>query len=254
MPDTTPVRFHFDFISPYAYLAWTQIHALCARHGRAVEPVPTLFAALLDAHGQKGPAEIPAKRAYVFKDALRTATALGIPIGAPPSHPFNPLVALRVCTLDRDPGPQRLLIDALYAATWGGGAGVESREEVARILHSLGHDPDATIAAAETPANKERLRTRTAEAVAAGVFGVPTAIADGEIAWPQLRSTARGGTVRSPGTRLRGGRRGVDSLPHLDRALAGHDPFTALPAETRARWQRITPTATRKGSAGSTAV
>ena len=53
-----PVTFYFDYISPYAYLAWTQIHRLAERNGRGVDPVPVLFAALLDANGQKGPAEI----------------------------------------------------------------------------------------------------------------------------------------------------------------------------------------------------
>ena len=37
-------RFHFDFLSPYAYLAWTQVHAIAERHGREVEAVPVLFA------------------------------------------------------------------------------------------------------------------------------------------------------------------------------------------------------------------
>ena len=37
------IRFHFDFISLYAYLAWTQIHALAVRHGRSVELVLVLF-------------------------------------------------------------------------------------------------------------------------------------------------------------------------------------------------------------------
>ena len=77
------LRFHFDYLSPYAYLAWTQIHALAQRHGRTVEPVPTLFAALLAHGGTKGPAEIPAKRIYVFKDALRTARLLGVPLQLP---------------------------------------------------------------------------------------------------------------------------------------------------------------------------
>ena len=70
-----PLQLYFDFISPYAYLAWTQVHALAARHGRPVQPVPVLFAALLDANGQKGPAEIPRKRVWVFKDTLRHAHA-----------------------------------------------------------------------------------------------------------------------------------------------------------------------------------
>ena len=96
------IRFHFDFISPYAYLAWTQIHALAARHGRSVEPVPVLFAALLDHHGTKGPAEIPAKRRYLMFDVVRKARALGVPIGPPPAHPFDPLLALRVASVPMD--------------------------------------------------------------------------------------------------------------------------------------------------------
>jgi len=70
------ITFYFDFLSPYAYIAWTQIQPLALRHGRRVEPAPVLLAGLLNAHGQKGPAEIPAKRAYVFKDVLRKAHRL----------------------------------------------------------------------------------------------------------------------------------------------------------------------------------
>ncbi len=54
-----PLRFCFDYLSPYAYLAWTRMPALAARHGRAVEPVPVLLAGLLNALGSVGPAEIP---------------------------------------------------------------------------------------------------------------------------------------------------------------------------------------------------
>jgi 2-hydroxychromene-2-carboxylate isomerase len=58
---TTALRFYFDYISHNAYIAWTQVHDLAARHRRTVDPVPVLFAGLLNQHGQKGPAEIPAK-------------------------------------------------------------------------------------------------------------------------------------------------------------------------------------------------
>lgn len=54
---TTPIRFHFDFLSPYASLAWTQVHALADRYGRGVEPIPSSFAALLDANGNPGASE-----------------------------------------------------------------------------------------------------------------------------------------------------------------------------------------------------
>ena len=127
MASGDPIRLYFDFISPYAYLAWKGVHALAAEHGRSVEAVPILFAALLDAHGTKGPAEVPAKREYVFKDALRRATMAGLTLVPPPAHPFNPLLALRAASFPADdPAGQRRLIDELFAATWAGGGGVES--------------------------------------------------------------------------------------------------------------------------------
>ena len=215
------IRFHFDYLSPYAYLAWTQIHALAARHGRTVEPVPTLFAALLAHGGTKGPAEIPAKAVYVFKDSLRTARLLGVPLLPPPSHPFNPLVALRVSGLAQG-DDQRRLIDALFQATWGGGDGVETEEKVARVADAVGFDGDALVARAATPEGKDRLRSATEAAIAAGVFGVPTMLADGELFW------------------------GYDSFGHLDRYLAGADP---LRPEDLARLASIRPTATRRTEA-----
>ena len=97
-----PLLFYFDFISPYAFLAWTQIRGIAARCEREVEPVPVLFAGLLNAHDQKGPAEIPAKRRYLFKDIARKAHRLGVAsVAPPPAHPFNPLLPLRIASLPR---------------------------------------------------------------------------------------------------------------------------------------------------------
>ena len=52
------LRFYFDYLSSNAYLAWTQLPKLASRFGVAVEPIPVLFAGLLEAHGQLGPAEV----------------------------------------------------------------------------------------------------------------------------------------------------------------------------------------------------
>src|SRR5215468_8820411 len=103
------ITLHFDFLSPYAYLAWCALPALAERYGQTIRPVPTLLAALL-AHGQtRGPAEIPAKRVYVFKDTLRSAALMGVPLSPPPSHPFNPLLALRVAGLVEGPAQNALI-------------------------------------------------------------------------------------------------------------------------------------------------
>lgn len=218
------LAFHFDFLSPYAYLAWTQIHTLAGLYGRRVVPVPTLLAALL-AHGDtRGPAEIPAKRVYVFKDVVRTAQVLGVPLEPPPNHPFNPLCALRACAVDGLGDDQRKeLIDALFLATWGGGDGVDGEDKVRAVADGIGLDGEAIVAAASTESAKDRLRDATGRAIGHGVFGVPTVHVDGELFF------------------------GLDAFDHLERFLAGDDPFQrgAIDAALLARWQAITPSASR---------
>ena len=216
-----PISFHFDYLSPYAYLAWTQIHALAARNGRDVLPVPTLFAALLDHSGSRGPAEIPAKRVYIFKDSLRLAHVFGVPLVPPPRHPFNPLLALRVSSIELAADERRRLIDALYRGAWGGGGGVDSPEAVTRLLDAAGFDGAGLLARAATPEIKDRLRAQTDAAIAAGVFGVPTMRVDGELFW------------------------GCDSFGHLERFLRGEDP---LPADAIERWRDLPAGAQRPGS------
>lgn len=217
---SSPIELHFDFLSPYAYLAWTQIHTLAAAHGREVMPVPTLFAALLTHNQTRGPAEIPSKRLYVFKDSQRTARALGVPFAPPPTHPFSPLVALRASSV-LDGEPRRRLVSALFDATWGGGDGVDTAEKVARQASLAGLDGPALVARAGTEEAKAKLRAQTDLAIDRGVFGVPTMWVDGELFW------------------------GYDSFPHLSRFLDGRDPLTP---EDVAKWAHVTPSARRNGA------
>lgn len=218
-----PIQFLFDTISPYAWLAWTRIHALADRHGRPVEPVPILLAALLDAHGQLGPGEIPAKRVYVFRDVLRSARHLGLDLSPPPAHPFNPLLSLRIAALDHgDPRVQFTVVDALFEAVWGGGPGVTDATALAAFLSSRGLDGAGLVVRAQTPTAKARLRATTDEALAQGVFGVPTVLVGGEMFW------------------------GFDSFDHLDRYLADGQTYDP---EKAAAWDALEAQATRSGVA-----
>lgn len=180
----SPLLFYFDFISPYAYLAATQVSALAARHERPLTMVPVVFAKLLDAHGTVGPAEVPAKRTYVFKDAWRKARRLGVgPLVPPPSHPFNPLLALRVATLSMGDDEKVRLVRALFDATWKSGAGVDTEARVVAAATSAGFDGASLVERAQTPENKERLKAATEDAVKRGIFGVPTLLVDDELFW-----------------------------------------------------------------------
>jgi 2-hydroxychromene-2-carboxylate isomerase len=213
------MKFYFDYISPYAYIAWRQLPAIAARHGQAIEPVPVVFGALLGAHGTKGPAEVPAKRRYILHDVYRKARRAGVPLALPPAHPFNPLAALRASSLALPDDQRRALIDALYAAVWQTGEGIEEPDAVARIAASVGLDGEAIARAAGEPDAKARLRAQTDEALAAGVFGVPSVIVDGELFW------------------------GVDALDLLDDFLARRE---SVPAEMVARWDALPATAVRR--------
>ncbi len=93
------LRFYVDYISSNAYLAWLALPRLVAKYDIEIEPVPVLFAGLLEAHGQLGPAEVPAKILWMWKNNLRKAAQLGAPLNRPAYHPFNPLLALRASSL-----------------------------------------------------------------------------------------------------------------------------------------------------------
>ena len=97
------VDWFFDFISPFAYLQSEQLGALGPKVRVRFRPV--LFAALLAANGQKGPAEIARKRVFTYRFAFWQAKRQGIVLKMPPEHPFNPLPLLRLaiacdCTPD----------------------------------------------------------------------------------------------------------------------------------------------------------
>jgi 2-hydroxychromene-2-carboxylate isomerase len=197
-----PLRFLFDYISPYAYLCWTQIGELARRHGRAVEPVPVLFAGLLSAHGTLGPAEVPAKRVYLFKDVARSAKRLGVPIQLPFAHPFNPLLPLRLTALDWSNQQAVRLVDRIFAATWAERRDVTDAVVLSELLRECGLEAERTLRLAD-PEVKARVRDNTDRAIAEGVFGVPSILVDGEYFW------------------------GLDSLANIEQRLRGEDPVSS---------------------------
>jgi 2-hydroxychromene-2-carboxylate isomerase len=176
------LEFCFDPVSPYVWLAARSLDRL-ADAGLALRFVPVLFAGLLKAHGNLGPAEIPAKRRYVFHDVMREAAQRGLPFAGPPGHPFNPLASLRMCTALEDDGERRRLALALIAACWEGGEDIADAAVLARLADEAGFDGQALLARAATPEVKQALAEATETAIADGIFGVPTFRLDGELFW-----------------------------------------------------------------------
>jgi 2-hydroxychromene-2-carboxylate isomerase len=165
---TLSVDWYFDFVSPFSYIALHRLGELPVQ----VSYKPVLFAGLLNHYGQKGPAEIPAKRKWTYRWCTWWAKELGIPFRFPAMHPFNPLPHLRLA-LAAGCSPQT--VGYIFERLWTtGGAAERGFDE---LCAELKVDP-AMLAAA-----KEPLRKNTEGAAARGVFGVPSFVIDGEVFW-----------------------------------------------------------------------
>jgi len=218
--DPSRLYFFLDYLSHNAYLAWHQAPALAARHKLVLTPVPVVFGALLSHYRQVGPAELPAKSGWMLRNVLRKARMHDIPIAPPASHPFNPLLPLRVsCAVDES---QRVaLVDRLFRATWAEGRAVSEPDTVRALLLELGLPAEALLAAAASDAVKQQLRQNTDQALAQGIFGVPTLCARGELFW------------------------GFDDLEYLDMFLSGRDVLSAERHELQA-WMKVRPSVERR--------
>lgn len=170
------IVWYFDFISPFAWLQWPRVRTLAGE--REVFLRPILFAGVLDHHGQKGPAEIAGKREFTYRHVLWRARETGRSMRFPPAHPFNPLAALRLCIAA---GSSVTATDAIFDWIWGQGRAGDSAQALASVAERLAiADVEAAIA---DPAVKTALRENTDDAIAAGVFGVPTLSLGGRLFW-----------------------------------------------------------------------
>lgn len=170
------VDWYFDFISPFAYLASRQIDHLPEQ--LMLRPKPILFAGLLKHWGQKGPAEITKKRQFTYQFVLWQAQRLGIPLRFPPMHPFNPLVSLRLALAA---GSSLEAIHHIFHFIWGEGRLPDLPIELSELCDRLQLPDGATRIASEEV--KADLRANTDEAIARGVFGVPTLAINEQLFW-----------------------------------------------------------------------
>ncbi len=186
------ITFHYDPVSPYAYLAFERLPEVLMGHSVLVRYKPLLFAALLKAHGQLGPAEIPAKRDWTYRQVSWLGQHHGVALQMPAAHPFNPLPLLRLglaCTSDAAPGEtSRYVTEQLFHHVWRGGLDASDPARLGRLQTVL-EDHMARLGrpwqAPDGDAVKQRLRTNTDEAIAQGLFGVPALVVDGRAFWGQ---------------------------------------------------------------------
>lgn len=181
-----PIDFHFDFSSPYSYIANEWIDALAARHGRTVRRHAILLGATFAVAELKSPVSYPLKRDYALRDFQRSAGFERVPYVQPEPFPIPTQNAARVFWWLKDSegeGAAAAWARAGFRAFFTRGIPLNDPAALKALVAEAGLDADAAEAAWSHPMWKERLKRANDEAIAAGVFGAPWFVIDGEPFW-----------------------------------------------------------------------
>lgn len=203
------ITFYLDFISPYAWLAFEQLPRTLEGLSVRVRYRSVLLDALLQQHGNPGPAGIAPKRDWTYRHVTWLGHSLGVGLDMPARHPFPPLPLLRLALECSDDGCiNRYTADAILRHVWQGGADALEPQRLDALRVQLAEQLRQDEGAGERA--KRLLRENTDTAAARGVFGVPMFEVQDKLFW------------------------GLDSLPML-RAFLDGDAWFDGPAWEAAR-------------------
>ncbi len=190
------IIFHLDFVSPYAWLAFERLPEVLEGLSHSVEYRPVLLGALLQQHGNPGPAGIAPKRDWTYRHAVWLGHSLGVPLAMPARHPFNPLPLLRLAlACSADGSINRFVAGTVFRHVWQGGHDALDAQRLTDLAAEL--EPQRKPGDDDGARAKALLRANTEAAAARGVFGVPAFEADGRLFWgcdslPMLRACLEG--------------------------------------------------------------
>ncbi len=180
------IDFYFDFSSPYSYIANEWVDALAARHGRTVNRHAILLGVTFAAAELKSPVSYPIKREYSLHDFARSAGFEGLPFQMPEPFPLATQNAARIFWWLHDGQSE----DAAAAWTRSGlralftrGVRLDDQAALKALAAESGLDAEAAVAACADARWKDRLKQANEAALAAGVFGAPFFVVDGEPFW-----------------------------------------------------------------------
>ena len=182
----SPVHFYFDFSSPYSYIASEWLDDLAARHGRSVQRHAILLGVTFQAAELKSPVAYPIKREYSVRDFARSARFHGLPYKLPEPFPIPTQNAARIFWWlhdTRGPDAAAAWSRAGLRAVFQRGAALNDAATLKALATEHGLDPAEVEAVWNDPRWKDRLKRANEEAIAAGVFGAPFFVVDGEPFW-----------------------------------------------------------------------
>ena len=177
------VEYFFDYVSPFAYLADTQLPALAQRTGAEIVHRPFFLGGVMQATKNSPPITVPSKGRYMFVEIQRWAKRYGVPANPNPHFPVNTLTAMRVAVAALGEPRFGDLHRALFRAVWVDGKNLADEAVLEATVAAAGLDAAALLARAKEQAAKDALRRNTEEAVERGAFGAPTFFVGDEMFW-----------------------------------------------------------------------
>jgi len=178
------IDFWFEFGSTYSYPAAMRVEEAAGERGIAVRWRPFLLGPIFKSQGWiDSPFNIyPVKGRYMWRDLERICLEQDLPLQQPSRFPRNGLLPARLVARFEDAPWAGAFVRAVYRANFAQDREISDPQVVASVLESVGQDP-AILAEADSDLAKTRLRARTDEAIALGIFGAPSMICAGELFW-----------------------------------------------------------------------
>ena len=177
-----PVTFFFDVHSPWSYLASTQIGPLARRHNAPIDWRPIHLANLMDRIGGMRPLEqTPARVAWYEQDIADRMAQHGLAYDPHPEYPLRPSRALRACIYAAEQSRADAFVRAVMRGYWFEKKDISDLAALQAMADEVGLGPRPIAGIVEDESYKAAVARNTDDAIARGVFGVPSFLFDGKL-------------------------------------------------------------------------
>lgn len=184
------IDYYFTLLSPWTYLGHDAFVALAREHGLAIAYKPTPLRSVFDETGGLPlPKRHPVRQRYRILELQRWREKRGLPLVLYPKHfPFDVSLADRMVIAIAEQGSDPSgFVGAVLAGVWARDEDLSRPELLTELADKAGFDGAQLLAAAESEAIRGRYQQTIDAAIAAGVFGAPSYVLDGEVFWGQDR-------------------------------------------------------------------
>ena len=175
----------FEFGSNYSYLSVMRIEQEAASRGVSVVWRPFLLGPIFQSMGWSNSPFVlqEAKGNYMWQDMPRQCRKYGLAWQRPSQFPRRALLPMRVALLGEDQPWIGAYSRRIMSMNFAEDRDIDTADAVGEALGELGLPVEQLLAQAQSDTIKQRLRERTEQAKARGIFGAPTFFVGDAMYW-----------------------------------------------------------------------